>query len=149
MTRNPERKEAIVKLRNDGKSLREIGETFGMTRERVRQIIGSGTKANLKCLICGASITDRAGTKYCSAKCRSKAERLRKRPRIERPCGVCGKTFATTAKSRQTYCGKKCKAKTVVSCCITGMLAAKVQEKSAETGKTIYAIIKEAVQKHL
>ncbi len=37
----PERAEAMCRMRAEGKSLAQIGQTFGLTRERVRQIIMS------------------------------------------------------------------------------------------------------------
>ncbi len=36
-----ERRETILKLRNDGRTLDQIGQQFGLTRERVRQIISN------------------------------------------------------------------------------------------------------------
>ncbi|HEY5851965.1 MAG TPA: sigma factor-like helix-turn-helix DNA-binding protein [Lysobacter sp.] len=37
--RNPEREAVICRLYQDGKTLQEVGDVFGLTRERVRQIL--------------------------------------------------------------------------------------------------------------
>jgi hypothetical protein len=37
------RREQMLAMRAEGYTLREIGERFGVTRERARQLVGSGT----------------------------------------------------------------------------------------------------------
>jgi len=43
----PERSQNIISLYNSGKSLQEIGDEFGLTRERVRQILLPARRLNL------------------------------------------------------------------------------------------------------
>lgn len=40
------RTRAIVKMRAEGKTLQEIGDKFGITRQRVLQVINSAVRAN-------------------------------------------------------------------------------------------------------
>lgn len=44
MTDTNKRQEEIIKMRNQGKTLREIGEHFGISPERVRKIIKKRTE---------------------------------------------------------------------------------------------------------
>ena len=141
------RKEEMLAMRGEGKTLSEIGKHFNITRERARQIIGTGTQATKRCEICGTTMKGFGNKKYCSTTCYNKAIRLRKRPRCERACKKCGKIFITTANSNRLYCSKKCRPS--VSCFFTGDLACHIKDIAEETGKTPYAIIKEAVIKGL
>ena len=40
----PERDEQILRLRDEGLRYRQIGEQFGLSRERIRQIVKRGRK---------------------------------------------------------------------------------------------------------
>ena len=82
--------ERIIEMherRVSGESLRNIGMRFGITRERVRQLIVKyypeyvHPKKNVKeireCKFCGKKILDfkRAKTKYCSKRCSSEGRK--------------------------------------------------------------------------
>ena len=66
-----------------------------------------------ECVICGSEIVGkRAGSLYCSEKCRSRANAIRKgicfdHGLLTKKCAVCGKEFQTY-KSRKITCSDKC-----------------------------------------
>lgn len=80
------RNEHIVALRLEGKKMIEIGDVYGITRERVRQLLSRAEKETGErltgiyhkqklCPVCSADITkmhvlDGKRHKYCSAECR-------------------------------------------------------------------------------
>jgi hypothetical protein len=119
MTRN--QKIAAFKEANPCITLAEIGQHYGISRERVRQIIkketGKGyrriTKPRPLCLNCGQPCND-LGYKYCSKEC------ARETHRVTLECYTCGKLFTRrqshvmrTATSpayinKRFYCSKKC-----------------------------------------
>lgn len=56
-------------MRENGLTLAAIGEEFGVSRERIRQLVGSPARA-VVCGECGESfVTGRASEKYCSSRC--------------------------------------------------------------------------------
>lgn len=78
-------------LRSEGLTLEAIGRKFGVTRERVRQIVGPAPDAT-ECQICGTALQPGANslTKYCGASCRSLAHNTRSTLRAARSCARCG-----------------------------------------------------------
>lgn len=86
MTRN----EQMAEMRAAGKTLEEIGQHFGITRERVRQLVGK-IPISKACEGCGSEM-DSAARQFCSEECRYEAERDR--------CELCG----TLISPRSTRC---------------------------------------------
>jgi hypothetical protein len=71
---NQQRDQTIRSLRMVGFTLNRIGEIYGISRERIRQIAGDikriKTKEFDECLICGNSFEIKYGkNKFCSRKC--------------------------------------------------------------------------------
>ena len=119
MTRN--QKIAEFKKKNPCVTLAEIGKHYGISAERVRQIIkkatgkgcGQMTKPRPLCLNCGLPCKQLTHI-YCSRKCYNEA-RL-----VTMECYTCGKLFtrrqsqvmrtATSPeyKTKRYYCSKKC-----------------------------------------
>lgn len=63
----------------------------------------------ITCVVCGnTKETKMPATKYCSARCRKKAEYKRNYPKTGRVCKQCSKAFETAFK-RQVFCCEKCK----------------------------------------
>ena len=84
MTRNEE----MVLRRREGKTLQEIGDEFGITRERVRQIVGPCEPKADNCVHCGKALPEgRDPTRlYCSAGCSRRSSYRRS----IRTCEHCG-----------------------------------------------------------
>ena len=71
------RNKEIIQLIKEGKTYQEIGERFGISRQRVQQIakkegIKKERKKKYKCMICGKPI--KAQRKYCNT-CRENLKR--------------------------------------------------------------------------
>lgn len=67
-------------------------------------------KRTLKCPVCGKEFTtDKNAKKYCSARCRRKAnaQKAKKSVMDEITCAWCGDTFLTMRRKR--YCSKECR----------------------------------------
>ncbi|HTE59686.1 MAG TPA: sigma factor-like helix-turn-helix DNA-binding protein [Solirubrobacteraceae bacterium] len=80
-------------MRADGQTLKEIGEQFGVTRERIRQLVGSPLREKT-CERCGTRFeTGRAGHRFCSRTCAVAAQHGR-----NRNC-ECGSPMSATATS--------------------------------------------------
>ncbi len=91
------RNAAVIEGRAAGRSLQEIGDQFGITREWVRQIVErhdrhAGTQINQDAK---ASVYRERG--------------LRKIKRVERTC-LCGAVMMTFPSSPLTYCSRRCSA---------------------------------------
>lgn len=59
-----DRKEKIIKLRQAGMTLKEIGELLGVSKQRIYQILTSKRK-ELYCNSCGERLKTGDGKKYC------------------------------------------------------------------------------------
>lgn len=72
-----------TEMRNAGATLASIGAEFGVTGERVRQIVGSKiATGGRSCECCAAPFSaTRADRRYCSTKCRQRAWDARQRSR--------------------------------------------------------------------
>ena len=110
-------------------SYREIGECFGISRERVRQILKVFAKKNKriaqelrtvrcrriikKCKFCGKEfsvILSNSNAKYCSKKCFVDCKRVT----ATKECEVCGKEFTVKSNRRKEsgrFCSKRCQGK--------------------------------------
>jgi len=101
-----DRNEELRELRRQGLTLREIGDKYGITRERVRQLCVGLPKPDLRihrdCATCGVEFAGRNCSKYCSNECGSVANRLAKRTpeskwsrygTIKMTCAGCGVDF--------------------------------------------------------
>lgn len=83
---------------------------------------------NPTCPVCGSAIPPKAASgprrRYCTKKCRSRAEYLRQRPKIvarqaelsrkrlassSKPCKQCGTVFTPERSRRQLYCSPPCR----------------------------------------
>jgi len=58
------KKDKIIKLRQAGMTLKEIGEVLGVSRQRIYQILTSKHK-ELHCIICRKKLSIGDGRKYC------------------------------------------------------------------------------------
>jgi transposase len=78
-------------LRSSGLTLEVIGQKFGVSRERVRQIVGPAPRAT-ECQVCGEELLKDADvrTKYCGAKCRNLAANTQSAIKSAHPCPDCG-----------------------------------------------------------
>lgn len=62
-------------MREDGMTLQAIGDEFGVTRERIRQLVGSPLRPKT-CDHCGQDfLSGKANQKFCSDDCRDTASR--------------------------------------------------------------------------
>ena len=81
-----ERKVSIYTMRSLGKTYKEIGDEFGISRERVRQI--------------GLKIEDGNPILFGNIQIKGKIERI---------CPVCQKTFLVYSSKKKRVCSMKCK----------------------------------------
>lgn len=65
------RTEQMVTMRREGKTLQEIGDVFGITRERVRQLVGDvEILSHPPCVECGGPMPSASAAKrFCSDSC--------------------------------------------------------------------------------
>jgi len=110
-----------TKLRNPCATLQQIGNKYGITRERVRQILEPfdlPTSRDIRgkilriCPICGC---EKAPNRRCCSLC---AEKWHKDRYIQLACEVCGILYPRRAKEliyhinkrgyKHQFCGKKC-----------------------------------------
>jgi hypothetical protein len=75
-------------LRDQGWTLRQIGEELGASGERIRQIVGPAPPAASACTVCSRDLpADRdLRTRYCSDACRNRAHHAS----LKHPCPKCG-----------------------------------------------------------
>jgi len=104
-----ERNKEIIKLVKEGKTYQEIGERFGISRQRVQQIakkegIKKERKKKYKCIVCGKEI--KTQRKYCNT-CR---ENLKKPTFICINCGKFFRRYLSEAKVKNIrFCSDKCR----------------------------------------
>lgn len=125
-SRDTVRQEEMLSLRQSGLTLREIGEKYDISRERVRQIIGNTGELPREpiglrqCEQCGRDIpfpkypSAYKKRRFCSHRCHSASITL---PRVKKRCLQCGKVMVQPVwksgkkdslfKDRK-YCGTKC-----------------------------------------
>lgn len=79
-----ERNAEIVRLRESGQTLQQIAVRFGISRERVRQILAHHPVSLTKvCPICNTPFTtNKMSTVYCSKRCRMKNMERKRRERM-------------------------------------------------------------------
>ena len=65
ITLNKERKERIIKMREKGKSYREIGEILKISGQRVHKILTTVIKREVNCSMCSVLLKTGDGRKYC------------------------------------------------------------------------------------
>ena len=93
-----ERKELIIQLRKNGRTLQAIGDIFGVTRQRVEQIIRPRRRIKIRdCIVCDTNIIG-PGRKYCldcSMTLLSGMDTLREKVRMrdKHTCQKCGKKW--------------------------------------------------------
>jgi len=108
-TDNPfaDRNKTIRELREHGLTLEQIGEIYGITRERVRQLCAGIKSPDLRtrvdCCVCGAEfIRAERNSKYCGDECRKKGRielcrqrntKFSKYATIDLTCAGCGIKF--------------------------------------------------------
>ena len=89
------RNQRIIEEASKGtRTLKDIGEQFQLTRERVRQIVGSPKPAPRNCVSCGKSFVPRknAGTKHCRPYCSGRAAMIKNQENNKRKV-VCSNPF--------------------------------------------------------
>lgn len=83
-------------MRQDGSTLQEIGDQYGVTRERIRQLVGSPLR-RVNCPTCHQPFETRGGQRrYCSEGCRPVA--------MPGECDSCGKRLRTGTSIRCYAC---------------------------------------------
>lgn len=128
----------IVEKRKNGQTLESIGIEYGMTKERIRQVIlpynipipmKPKSQKEYNCVYCGKNIDTKR--KYCSKECNHLSKHSGKKfsqyDHIELICDGCGKTFTRSKRidaivklssiyrnnpekliNKQNFCTKKC-----------------------------------------
>ena len=105
------------RLHNPCATLQQIGDKYGITRERVRQILESENlntthwKQKYKCLQCGEIIERSRSKSFCSKDCQYNYSY----PLIE--CCICkklvrrnqGQLYRHDRQNKHYFCSKKCK----------------------------------------
>ncbi len=103
------RNKEIIQLIKEGKTYQEIGEKFGITRQRVQQIakrerIKKKREKKYRCIICGKPI--KAQRKYCD-ECR---ENIKKPVFICLNCGKPFRRYLSQAKVKNIrFCSDSCR----------------------------------------
>ena len=102
----------IVEKRKNGQTLKEIGDEYGVTRERIRQIIlpynipiplkpKPKSQEEHNCIYCGKNISTKR--KYCNKECNHLSKHSGKKfsqyDYIELICDGCGKTFTRSKRT--------------------------------------------------
>lgn len=110
---------------NPSLSYAEIARLLGVSRERVRQVVGRPRRRPVHCRVCGARIkVMQSGVtqtayreRYCGKCWKVEKERRRAEHRLHFTCEVCGKTFSRKAGAvrrqlrlgqRIRWCGRRC-----------------------------------------
>lgn len=83
-------------MRADGATLQQIGDHFGVSRERIRQVVGPPFLAPAACEHCGGALpeTRHASRRFCSPRC----QRNSKNEQRMVPCPQCNGKKAPLAK---------------------------------------------------
>lgn len=82
----------IIKMREGKSTYQEIGARFGISKERVRQILHKAGRSDL-----------------CHRKWNNRSHCGPYKPRIEKECAQCGKTMLLIpSRSGRIYCSRKC-----------------------------------------
>lgn len=95
---------------NEGKTFREVGAKFGLSKQRVHQILDeAGFRKPVEyCINCGKPLEGRRHKKYCSEKCTSEWLYKYGGTVQEIRCKICGKTFINRGAHIKKYCSRKC-----------------------------------------
>ena len=110
---------------NPSLSYAEVGRLLGVSRERIRQVVGKRRRFPKSCRVCGSQIFARqkgvTGTayrqRYCAECWASEKQRRRAAGEVPFVCEICGKTFwirASAVRRKQKigqrirWCSKKC-----------------------------------------
>lgn len=79
-----------VRLREQGWTLQQVGEKYGVTRERIRQLTRDADLGSFDCALCGKTVPKRtAADRYCSKECCTRGSYEAKC----KPCPSCGVTM--------------------------------------------------------
>lgn len=107
---NRNRLQDIVDLYGEGLTLQQVGDIYGLTRERIRQILNFAFKEgfqvkklkqylNTPCIDCGKILTTKhGGSRGKCAKCTHRFQNpgTKHREDLPKECIRCGKTFTDT-----------------------------------------------------
>ena len=121
-------RELLAMTQTGNFTLKHLGEHFGITRERVRQLLkrlGEKTQYVRKpqprqqktklCAMCGTAFPVKNKRKYCSTACRNAATRTpdspssRYRQTEEKTCDNCGKKFRRSGQQQAMHEREQCK----------------------------------------
>lgn len=106
-------KQAIIDMRNDGKSYAEIGKALGLATSTVSSVILRSNKPIYVCKYCGRRLKQ-SGYKhkvFCDDVCRyrwNKAHPQNKRAFYELKCHYCGKEFIAYGNPNRKFCCREC-----------------------------------------
>jgi hypothetical protein len=119
-----------LRMKNPCMTLQSMGDIFGLTRERIRQILKSENKPTVHlrqhfiCTVCGIEFLKRKGdcnNAFCSAECYHRW--TKENEKIIIPCFHCGKLIERNYREvkhvlkrgyKQFFCNRSCLAKNMV-----------------------------------